>query len=471
MPNFYFPSQLTIVLIQLNDQLVYAGYKRNLTKRMPLGLAYVAAALLDAGHSVEIIDAALDDLGVKDIVQNVLAKKPHLVGITCTTPLFPQLVEVVSGIKNKQKDIYFVIGGPHVSYLPEFSLIKSGADCVCIGDGERPIVGLIKSLLNGKEPSGVESITYRWGEEIKSTKRMRTKLWHSKSMAIPTDLDKISFPARNILRVNEYVDYARGVLAPQTSVITSRGCVGRCGFCSAGETFVKFRSVENVMEELEDIFYKYHIYNLVFYDDSFTTKKERVIRICKEMLKRKLKFTYQVQLRLDQVDDEVMDWLVKSGCTQVGPGIESGNPEILKSIGKSPKATPEFMFGKCNIIKKYPVKLRCSYIMGWVDETEEQIWDTIDIAKKIDADENAFSIATPYPGTRMWEVALRRGLVSNDMDFSQLVYYHKIGCNVSKVPTQRLLELHELAYKEVGNRVYRLIESGKYASRRLLHKV
>lgn len=462
--NIILLSSAKIVLIQLNDKLVYAGYKRNFTKRMPLGLAYLAASLISAGHSVEIVDGALDDLEVAQIVDAVLVKKPHLVGITCTTPLFPQLVEVIAGIKTKQKDIYVVIGGPHVSSLPEVSLVKSGADCACIGDGEHILVELLESLRQNQEPVNVNSIVYRSNGNIKATPCIRTKLWHPKTMAAPYDLDQIPFPARNILRLNEYVDYARGVLAPQTSVITSRGCIGRCGFCSAGETFVRFRSVENVMAELEEIFHKYHIRNLVFYDDSFTTKKERVIQICKEMVRRKLNFSYQVQLRLDQVDDEVMDWLVKSGCEQVGPGIESGNPEILKSIGKSPKATPEFMLEKCRIIKKYPVKLRCSYIMGWIDETEEQIFYTIKLAKKIDADENAFSIATPYPGTRMWEVALQRGLVSNDMDFSSLLYYHKIGCNLSKIPNERLLELHELAYQEVGNRAYRLEREAKRAN-------
>jgi radical SAM superfamily enzyme YgiQ (UPF0313 family) len=146
--------------------------------------------------------------------------------------------------------------------------------------------------------------------------------------------------------------------------------------------------------------------------------------------------------------------LVDSGCDQIGPGIESGNVDILKSIGKS--QSPEFMLEKCRIIKKYPVKMRCSYIMGWIDETEEQILDTIELAKKIDSDENAFSIATPYPGTRMWNVALQRGKVSNDMDFSRFLYYHKVGCNLSQVPDERLMELHELAYKEVGNRNYAL---------------
>lgn len=144
-------------------------------------------------------------------------------------------------------------------------------------------------------------------------------------MLCPPDLDTLPLPARHILQVKEYVDYARGVLAPQSSVITSRGCVGRCGFCSAGETFVRFRCVENVLAELDDLYHRHEIRNLVFYDDSFTTKKARVIGICKEMIRRCLRFRYQVQLRLDQVDDEVMKWLVESGCDQAGPGIESGN--------------------------------------------------------------------------------------------------------------------------------------------------
>jgi radical SAM superfamily enzyme YgiQ (UPF0313 family) len=203
------------------------------------------------------------------------------------------------------------------------------------------------------------------------------------------------------------------------------------------------------MLELEEI-RGYGINNLVFYDDSLTTDKQRIIELCKRMVG----FNYQIQARLDQIDDEVMEWLVKSGCEHMGVGIESGNLDILKSIGKS--QTPEFMYDKCMLIKKYPVKMRCSYIMGWIDETEKEITDTIKLARNIDADENAFSIATPYPGTRMWNVALRRGLVSEDMDFSDFLYYHKVGCNLSMVSDKRLMELHELAYEEVGNREYAL---------------
>lgn len=317
--NVSLPTYVKVVLIQLNDKLVYAGYKRNITKRTPLGLAYIAGSLIRVGHNVEIVDAALDDLEVNQIVRVTLDKNPHLVGITCTTPLFSQMVEVIKELKRNRDDIYFVIGGPHVSSLPEVSLVASGADCVCIGEGEYVMIELIKSLQQNKEPYAVDSIVYRWGDEMKSTRRVRMKLWHPKTMAAPPDLDTIPFPARGILRVNEYVDYARGILTPQTSVITSRGCVGRCGFCSAGETFVRFRKVENLLKELEEIFYKYHIRNLVFYDDSFTTKRERVVRICKEIVKRKLNFGYQVQLRLDQVDGEV----------GVNKWVRGSNQEIL----------------------------------------------------------------------------------------------------------------------------------------------
>lgn len=387
---------MKIVLVQLNDKLVYEGYKRNLTKRTPLGLAYVAASLLKAGHNVEIIDGALDDLTPNEIINTIISKDPQLVGITCTTPLFSQLVGIVKAIKIIAPDIYVVIGGPHVSALPKTSLSRSGADSVYIGE-----------------------INYS------------------------------VFPARHLLRLNEYVDYARGVLEPQTSVVTSSGCVGRCGFCNAAGSGVRFRSIDDVMLELEEI-RGYGIKNLVFYDDSLTTNKQRVIELCKRMVG----FNYQIQARLDQIDDEVMEWLVKSGCEHIGVGIESGNLDILKSIGKS--QTPEFMYDKCMLIKKYPVKMRCSYIMGWIDETEKEITDTIKLARNIDADENAFSIATPYPGTRMWNVALQRGLVSEDMDFSNFLYYHKVGCNLSMVSDKRLMELHELAYEEVGNREYAL---------------
>ena len=395
-----------VILIQLNDKLVYAGYAHTGTKRTPLGLAYVASSMIKEGYDVEIVDASLDDLEVEQIVDIVVSKNPDLVGVTCTTPLFPQLVKVVQGIKKHHIKVF--IGGAHVTALPKSSLEKSGADWVSVGDYE--------------------------------------KVYH---------LDEIPYPARHLLRMNEYVDYARGVLTPQTSIITSRGCIGNCGFCNAAGTRVRLRSVENVLGELEEI-YAYGIRNLVFYDDSFTTIKKRIMDICGGMIDRGLNFKYQVQMRLDQVDDDIMDIMVRSGCNHIGVGVESGNKEILEDIRKSPKVDIGFIEVKCNLIKKYPVKLRCSYIMGWIDETEEQVWDTIELAKKIDSDENAFSIATPYPGTRMWNIALDRGLVSEDMDFSNFIYYHKVGCNLSQVSDKRLMELHELAYKEVGNREYAL---------------
>jgi radical SAM superfamily enzyme YgiQ (UPF0313 family) len=145
-----------------------------------------------------------------------------------------------------------------------------------------------------------------------------------------------------------------------------------------------------------------------------------------------------------------------SGVRYVGPGIESGNETIMKAIGKGPKENKKHMREKIRLLQKYDWRIRNSYVMGMPGETEEQILETLDFAKELGADENAFSILVPYPDSPLWYLAKQTGKVSDDMDFSKFLYYHAIGCNLSAVSTERLLELHEFAYEYVGNPAYKL---------------
>jgi hypothetical protein len=159
---------------------------------------------------------------------------------------------------------------------------------------------------------------------------------------------------------------------------------------------------------------------------------------------------------LDQIDREVCDAMFASGVRHVGPGIESGNELIIKAIGKGPRESKDHMRQKVRLLQEYDWRIRCSYVFGIVGETEEQIMETIEFAKELGADENAFSILVPYPDSPLWAVARSTGKVNDYMDFSKFLYYHEIGCNLSAVPTERLLQLHEFAYEYVGNAAYQL---------------
>jgi radical SAM superfamily enzyme YgiQ (UPF0313 family) len=132
---------------------------------------------------------------------------------------------------------------------------------------------------------------------------------------------------------------------------------------------------------------------------------------------------------------------------------------VMKLIGKGPRESKAHMKEKIKLLKEYDWSIRCSYVFGMVSETEEDMLETIEFAKELDASENAFSILTPYPDSPLWAVALKMGKVDEYMDFDRFLYYHTVGCNLSEVPTERLLELHELAYATVKSRSYKTADT------------
>ena len=151
-----------ITLIYPSDGLCYK-FARNRTRRMPLGLAYIAAALEKAGHDVKILDASLHDLSVDETVERALANDPEFIGIGCTTPLYHQATAIIEKVKALSPSTVVIFGGPHVSALPEATLKTSKADFVCIGEAEESVVAVVEHVLKNLDPKDIPGIAYRWG--------------------------------------------------------------------------------------------------------------------------------------------------------------------------------------------------------------------------------------------------------------------------------------------------------------------
>ncbi|MFH1386297.1 MAG: radical SAM protein [bacterium] len=449
-------SDIRVSLVVPNDSDCYK-FARARTRRMPLGLAYIGAALQQKGCDVTVTDASLHGYNISETVESALRNDPQFIGISCTTPIYHLAVAIIDQIKLKSPTTTVIIGGAHVSALPEATLKTSKADFVCIGEGEESIGKIIDAVQGKVALSSVPSIAYNRQGEIGFTRPYRLRLNQSKETTAPAlDLDKLAWPARELFNYAEYTDAARGVEGAQTIAMFSRGCVGRCAFCNAAGTLVRYRETNNILDELEYIDKKLGIKHVFVSDDSYTVVRERVLAISRGIVERKINLTLSVQLRLDQLDEEVCEALYASGVRYVGPGIESGNEAMMKQVGKGPKENKEHIRQKMRILKKFDWMIRNSYVMGMPGETEAQILETIEFAKELDATENAFSIIVPYPGTSLWEIAKDRGLVNDYMDFRKFLYYHDVGCNLSAVPTERLLELHEYAYKSIESRTYQL---------------
>lgn len=440
-----------ISIINPNDAKCYT-FSRARTRRIPLGQSYVAAVLLKAGHEVYVIDASADDLSEEEIVNRVVDNKSEFVGIGGTTPLYTQMSSLSKKIKDADQSITVILGGPHVSALPVPSLNTSTADFICVGEAEESIV----SIVNGNIPMEIPGIAFWVDGKPMTTQMYRLRLNQPVKTTIRAiDLNVCPIPARQLYDHSKYIDVARGIESAQTGAMFSRGCPGKCAFCGAAETLVRWRHLDNIMEELKQI-QDMNITNLFVMDDTYTNQKKRVLELSKRIVDEGVKLNISVQLRLDQIDREICDVMYASGVKYVGPGIESGSEKIMKAIGKGPRESKKHMREKIKLLKEYDWSVRCSYVFGMIGETEEDILETIEFAKELNASENTFSILTPYPDSPLWNVAKQMGKVDDYMDFDRFLYYHTVGCNLSKVSTERLLELHELAYSTVKSTTYTL---------------
>ena len=413
------------------------------TIRIPISLAYLAAVCEHAGHEVVIIDGELVDGGIESIVRSIAAESPNLVGITGTTVLFPIVSRMTKDLHEIDKTIKVILGGPHVSAMPVESIKVSGADYICIGEGEEVLVRLLNAVSQSKEPDNIQGLLYLWSNALRG----------STTPAKIADLDLFPFPARHLLDLKAYYDLPRGISTPQDALVSSRGCSYRCAFCASAGTGVRFRSIDHIMSELDEIVFKYGTRNIIMMDDTFTINKERVNAFCKRVIEGEYNITFNMQTRLNTIDPWILEMGIKAGCDSVCLGIESGNQRILDDIGK--KITLDLIREKVKIVKEVGVTFRATYIIGWLDETEQEILNTIEFAREVDAHESAFCIATPFPGTRLWNDVIKKGLNPGNLDYSKLHYYFDLGINLSNVATGRLLELQQQAHKAVNQRIYK----------------
>ncbi|MCG2809167.1 MAG: radical SAM protein, partial [Candidatus Portnoybacteria bacterium] len=198
-----------------------------------------------------------------------------------------------------------------------------------------------------------------------------------------------------------------------TTMFTSRGCPYRCAFCdrpNMGKIF-RSRSAENVVNEMEKCL-EMGIDEIFIYDDTFTVDKQRVINICDEIIKRNLKFTWDVRARVDTVNEEVLRKLKQAGCVRIHYGVESGTEKILKVLNKGIHL--DQVVKVFNLTKKIGISTFAYFMVGCPTETKENILETIKFAKKLNTDYVQITLFTPFPATKIYNDALKQGIIKND---------------------------------------------------------
>lgn len=334
---------------------------KQFNREPPQGLLYIAANLEKHGHEVKIIDLPREHLDLEDDID--------VVGITCLTNTFNQAISILQKVKQKLSEVKTVIGGPHVTFMPEAALETGVVDYVVKGEGEEVVLNLSNEKIIQSQP---------------------------------ISLSTLPLPARHLL--TQSYDVA--------GVIVNRGCPFKCIYCVRQKLFSVCRlrdpaSLEQELHQIKDMNYSY--FNLY---DNLTISIEHAVNVCKSIHHSGVNIPWGCELRADQLTEKLSQLLAKSGCRAIGVGVESGSEKVLKIINKN--QDPALVKKGLENAKKAGLIIQAYFVLGLPGETWETFKQTLQYLQTLpldpEQDKIDFFIATPYPGSDLWEKQKELGI-------------------------------------------------------------
>ena len=317
---------------------------------LPIGLAYISSSLKEYGFKVEILDAVgeapknrtsyykgyLVGLDLKEIVEKINPNS-KCVGISVIfTHEWPAVVKLISLIKEKFSNMPIILGGEHISAMPEFSLISSKADYIVMGEGEETIIELIKAIKNKATSQKIEGIGYRINNQVVINNRRNRR----------QSIDKISYPDWDSFNVKGYYEnrFVGGMYSDNLTIpiLATRGCPYQCTYCSAPNMWLPLwipRDPILVVDEIEYYVKKFGAGNFPFQDLTAIIKRDWIKAFCEELIKRELNINWQLPTgtRSEAIDNEIAFLIKKSGMISMAYAPESGSEETRKYIKKKMK--------------------------------------------------------------------------------------------------------------------------------------
>jgi len=427
---------------------------------VPMGISYLAAVLRQ-NYEVKLLDAVVEGhdqerwlnehyfeygLTNEQILKEIEKFEPQVVGVTCLfSATFPVMSKLVNKIKQQFPEIITATGGTHPSFLPEDSFRRTpGLDFICRHEAEQSFPQLLRAIEAGKGIQEIDGLAWRDNGSIRVNPKTR---WIE-------NLDSLPFPARDLLPIEKYFEINIPFMffskSPRNiSFNSSRGCPFKCRFCSSCHHWgkrIRFRSVESVLAEMEELVKRWGVEEIKFEDDNLMANPRRAKAIFRGMIEHKLNLHWNMPngvLVKSLEDEELLTLMKESGCYEVILAFESGDQEVMDKIIKKPL---DLSKGRQIVekVRTHGIDAHAFFIIGFPGETRKQIYNTLNYAKALPLDKAYFFMFNPLPGTEMYKEVISQGL------FKQEDLYHE-NYGLTGITTE---EFDPVLIRKLYHRVY-----------------
>lgn len=401
-------------------------------------LAYLAGILDREGHEVKVFDCIASDISEEKLFDEISLFKPELALLNTTTPSINADLIFMQNMKGRYPTIITAVFGTHVTILHKEIMESVPLLDIVIRNEPEEIIGDVAAHISRGVVSG----------EIKGcTVRVEGKVLVGPDQEFQKDLDSFGFPAWKYLPLEHYTHPIFN--KPYLMINTGRGCVHKCIFCVASQFYgnkVRFRSVENLIEEIAANINSFGVKHFWFYADDFTYNPEYVKKLCRAIIDAPFNIVWWSNTRVDKLDEEMFSLMKRSGCYMLSIGGESGNREMLKRIKKGTK--PEFIKDTVGMLRKVGINSLVYFLIGLPGETRSTIKETVDFAKNINPDYVEFYPATPYPGTEFYESSILENMIVETDWTNYQCGGDEFVVQIAGVPKEELDEILRKAYRE-----------------------
>lgn len=424
------------------------------------GIGILSAMLKKEGHETGLLvyDSPVEQ---DKLISDVKSFSPHVIGFSATTNQYKHAREYASWIKDRMK-VITVIGGVHATMAPDSVIEHTEWDFLIQGEAEEAIVELVSALEADKHPSTIPNIWLRRGD----------KIFNNEPRPLIENLDSLPFSDREIFDEEHLLRGSRGAMA----ILASRGCPFGCSYCCnpayrrlyrGKGTWVRRRSIENIIEEIKLLASAYPIKLLYFDDDVFTLDKKWLLDFL-EIYKKDIKLPFRVNVRVETIDRETLFALKEAGCDMIQIGVEHGDENFRKEI-LNRRMSNEQIENVFRWAQEADIRTWSFNMIGFPGETVQSARSTIEINRKLKPDHLQISVFNPYPGTELYELCLQKGYFSENARTTDGFFNPEFPLELPTISKEELKALHrEMVELSEALEAQKKLER-KYKGRKVLY--